>query len=213
VPCWNGYPRGVRLTAAGKAFATEARGAVTHAASARRNARAVLGLEAGELEVATVTSVAFGGTAVSVQNVARAISRHDDGASRVHPPQRPSTMPSAWVSATSPSDPAPRTGAAPSLIWDGRNSSLCFRRRTRWRKRGARCRSKTSPIVTGCSSDQATALSALILDRGARAAGFTPRRTVQTAQVAAAGPLAAAGPRRHDHPQQRGPARPRRRHP
>ncbi len=53
-------PKGVRLTAAGKAFATEARGAVTHAASARRNARAVLGLEAGELEVATVTSVAFG---------------------------------------------------------------------------------------------------------------------------------------------------------
>jgi DNA-binding transcriptional LysR family regulator len=53
-------PNGVRLTAAGKAFLTDARLAVTHAARAARNARSALGLEAGELEVATVTSVAFG---------------------------------------------------------------------------------------------------------------------------------------------------------
>src|SRR5258707_3721125 len=53
-------PTGVRLTAAGKAFMTDARLAVTHAARAARNARSALGLEAGELEVATVTSVAYG---------------------------------------------------------------------------------------------------------------------------------------------------------
>src|SRR5438105_510818 len=59
-PLLERLPKGVRLTAAGKAFVTEARGAVTHAASARRSARSVFGLESGELEVATVTSVAFG---------------------------------------------------------------------------------------------------------------------------------------------------------
>src|SRR3954449_3905396 len=53
-------PNGVRLTAVGKAFMTEARLAVAHAEGATRNARSALGLEAGELEVATVTSVAFG---------------------------------------------------------------------------------------------------------------------------------------------------------
>ena len=51
---------GVRLTAAGKAFLPEARAAVAHAERARRDARSVLALEAGEIEIATVTSVAFG---------------------------------------------------------------------------------------------------------------------------------------------------------
>ena len=53
-------PKGVRLTEAGKEFLPEARAAATHADRAKRNARSVFGLEGGELEVATVTSVAFG---------------------------------------------------------------------------------------------------------------------------------------------------------
>jgi DNA-binding transcriptional LysR family regulator len=53
-------PKGVRLTAAGKEFLPEASAAVMHAERAKRNARNVFGLEGGELEVATVTSVAFG---------------------------------------------------------------------------------------------------------------------------------------------------------
>jgi DNA-binding transcriptional LysR family regulator len=53
-------PTGVRLTAAGKEFIEEARQSVTHADRAQRNARCAFGLQAGELEVATVTSVAFG---------------------------------------------------------------------------------------------------------------------------------------------------------
>jgi DNA-binding transcriptional LysR family regulator len=59
-PLLERLPTGVRLTAAGKAFLPEARAAVAHAERARRNARSAMGLEAGELEVATVTSVAFG---------------------------------------------------------------------------------------------------------------------------------------------------------
>ena len=59
-PLLERLPKGVRLTAAGNAFLTEARAAVTHAGRATRSARSALGLESGELEVATVTSVAFG---------------------------------------------------------------------------------------------------------------------------------------------------------
>src|SRR3954470_17126192 len=59
-PLLERLPKGVRLTAAGNAFVTDARAAIAHAECATRNARSALGLEAGELEVATVTSVAFG---------------------------------------------------------------------------------------------------------------------------------------------------------
>src|SRR5258707_14218781 len=46
-PLLERLPKGVRLTSAGKAFAPEARAAVTHAERARRNARTALGLQAG----------------------------------------------------------------------------------------------------------------------------------------------------------------------
>src|SRR5882757_3397667 len=59
-PLLERLPTGVRLTAVGRVFLPEARAAVAHAQRARRTARSTLGLEAGELEVATVTSVAFG---------------------------------------------------------------------------------------------------------------------------------------------------------
>src|SRR3989441_1898423 len=59
-PLLERLPTGVRLTAAGKAFLPEARAAVAHAERARRHARSALGLEAGEIQVATVTSVAVG---------------------------------------------------------------------------------------------------------------------------------------------------------
>src|SRR3954451_6619734 len=59
-PLLERLPKSVRLTAAGNVFVTDARAAIAHAECATRNARSALGLEAGELEVATVTSVAFG---------------------------------------------------------------------------------------------------------------------------------------------------------
>src|SRR5438477_996353 len=51
-PLLERLPKGVRLTAAGKAFLPDARAAVTYAERARRTARSALGLQAGELEVA-----------------------------------------------------------------------------------------------------------------------------------------------------------------
>ena len=51
---------GVRLTAAGERFLGEARSALAHADAARRGARMALDLEAGELQIATIPSVAAG---------------------------------------------------------------------------------------------------------------------------------------------------------
>jgi DNA-binding transcriptional LysR family regulator len=53
-------PRGVRVTAAGEALLPAARAALAASDRARRSARMVLGLEAGELEIATVGTVALG---------------------------------------------------------------------------------------------------------------------------------------------------------
>jgi DNA-binding transcriptional LysR family regulator len=52
--------RGVRLTPSGRAFLPEARSAVLSAERARRAARSAHGLEAGQLEVATLLSIAVG---------------------------------------------------------------------------------------------------------------------------------------------------------
>jgi DNA-binding transcriptional LysR family regulator len=53
-------PKGVRVTAAGAMLLPEARAAIGAAERGARAARSALGLIAGELEVATVTSVSFG---------------------------------------------------------------------------------------------------------------------------------------------------------
>src|SRR5262245_26440163 len=59
-PLLERLPRGVRLTAAGRALLPEAQAAVRAAERAGAAARAALGLEAGELEVATLLSMAVG---------------------------------------------------------------------------------------------------------------------------------------------------------
>src|SRR5437868_7140834 len=53
-------PRGVALTPAGRSLLPEARAAVRAVERGRRGARAALALEAGELEIATVLSMAVG---------------------------------------------------------------------------------------------------------------------------------------------------------
>src|SRR5690242_18048180 len=57
-PLLERLPRGVRPTAAGEALLPPARAALAATERARRSARMVLGLEAGELEIATVGTVA-----------------------------------------------------------------------------------------------------------------------------------------------------------
>jgi DNA-binding transcriptional LysR family regulator len=59
-PLLERLPRGVRLTMAGQSFLPEARAATSHANRARRSVRMALGLESGQLEIATNTSTAAG---------------------------------------------------------------------------------------------------------------------------------------------------------
>src|SRR3977135_4023907 len=190
-PLLERLPTGVRLTGAGKAFLPEAQAAVAHAERARRDARSALGLEAGELEVATVTSVAFGvlppavrrwrerspGTTIALREYAHRRALDDavrlgvgDIAVGPRPPQwHGPVVALGWeevVAVLPASDPLARNKRPVAL------EELAERD---W-------------VLFGPNHG----LSELILETCARA-GFVPRRTIQTGQVAAAAHLAAAG--------------------
>jgi len=190
-PLLERLPTGVRPTAAGKAFLPEARAAVAHAERARRNARSALGLEAGEIEVATVTSVAFGvlppaferwherypGTTITLREYTHRQALDDavrlgvgDVAVGPRPPEwHGPVVELGWeefVAVLPTSDPLARNKRPGALEQLAERDWVLF------------------------GSDHG--LSELILETCARA-GFTPRRTIQTGQVAAAGHLAAAG--------------------
>lgn len=66
-PLIERLPGSVRLTPAGRAFLPDARAAVLSAERALRSARAALKLETGELEIATVRSIAVGLLPPSIQ--------------------------------------------------------------------------------------------------------------------------------------------------
>jgi DNA-binding transcriptional LysR family regulator len=190
-PLLERLPTGVRLTAAGKAFVPEARAAVAHAERARRNARSALGLEAGEIEVATVTSVAFGvlppaferwherypGTTITLREYAHRKALDDAvrlGVGDIAVGPRPSD----WH------------GPVVALGWEEFVAVLPASDPLARNKR---------PVALGQLAERDWVLfgpdhglSALILEICA-GAGFAPRRTVQTGQVAAACHLAAAG--------------------
>jgi len=190
-PLLERLPKGVRLTAAGKAFMPGARAAVAHADRATRDARSALGLEGGELEVATVTSVAYSilppafevwhnrhpATTIALREYTH--RRALDDAVRVgvgdiavgpRPPRWPgSVVELGWeefVVVLPVSDSLARTKRPVSLDQLAERDWVLF------------------------GPDHG--LSELVLGVCA-GAGFTPRRIVQTDQVAAAAPLACAG--------------------
>src|SRR4051794_22719098 len=94
-------PRGVRPTPTGEAMLPAARAALAAAARARRSARMVLGLEAGELEIATVGAVALG--------LLPPVLRRGRG----RPPGRPPPPPEHPRAGTPPAAPAPRGAPLP----------------------------------------------------------------------------------------------------
>jgi DNA-binding transcriptional LysR family regulator len=184
-------PNGVRLTAAGKAFLPEARAAVADADRARRVARSVLGLEAGDLEVATVTSVSFGvlppafarwhashpATTITLREYTgrRALDEAvrngvGDIAVGPRPPEwRGPVVGLGWeefVAVLPASDPLAKRKQSVSLTQLAERDWVLF--------------------------GPGHGLSELILDACTRA-GFAPRRTIETGQVAAAAHLVAAG--------------------
>lgn len=70
-PLLERLPRGMRLTAAGRALLPEARAAVLAAQSSARSARAALDLESAQLEIATVFSLAVGLLPQAIQRLRR----------------------------------------------------------------------------------------------------------------------------------------------
>jgi DNA-binding transcriptional LysR family regulator len=190
-PLLERLPKGVRLTTAGKAFIPEARAAVAHAERATRDARSALGLEAGELEVATVTSIAFGvlppafdvlhdrypATTISLREYRHRRALDDAvrlgvGDIAVGP------RPQQW------------RGPMVELGWEEFVVVLPASDPLAQKKRAVRLEELAERNWVMFGPDHG--LSELVLEVCA-GAGFTPRRTVQTDQVAAAAPLAAAG--------------------
>jgi DNA-binding transcriptional LysR family regulator len=190
-PLLERLPKGVRLTAAGIAFVTEARAAVAHAERATRNARSALGLEAGELEVATVTSVAFGvlppafelwhadypGTTITLREYAHRRALED------------AVVAGIGDLAVGPRPPHWR-GPVVELGWEEFVVVLPAADPLAMRKRPVSLDELAEHDWVLFGADHG--LSELVL-RVCAGAGFTPRRTVQTSQVAAAAHLAAAG--------------------
>jgi DNA-binding transcriptional LysR family regulator len=184
-------PKGVRLTAAGKAFLPEARAAITHAANATRNARSVLGLDGGELEVATITSLAFGVL---------------PSAFRTWHERHPATTIALreYTDRNALAD-AVRMGVADIAVgpqpaqWGGPIIELGWEQFVVIVPSTDPLAATTNPVPLSALADRdwvlfghGHGLSDLILEACALA-GFAPRRTVQTTQVAAASHLAAAG--------------------
>ena len=184
-------PTGVRLTAAGKAFMPDARLAVTHAAHAARSARGALGLEAGELEVATVTSVAFGvlppafelwrtrypATTLVLREYQHRRALEDavrTGAGDVAVGPRPAK----W------------TGPIVGLGWEEFVAVLPRSDPLAGRRRAVALEDLADRDWVLFGPDHG--LTELVLQVCAHS-GFVPRRTVQTGQVVAAAHLAAAG--------------------
>jgi DNA-binding transcriptional LysR family regulator len=184
-------PKGVRLTAAGKAFTSEARATVAHAERARRDVRSALGLEAGEIEVATVTSVAFGllpaafklwherypATTMALREYSHRRALDDAVRSGV------------GAIAVGPRPPQWR-GPIVELGWEEFVVVLPVSDPLAGSRRAVQLEQLAERDWVLFGPDHG--LSELILDICARS-GFTPRRTVQTGQVAAAPHLAAAG--------------------
>jgi DNA-binding transcriptional LysR family regulator len=184
-------PSGVRLTAAGKAFVPDARLAVSHAAHAARSARSALGLEAGELEVATVTSIAFG---VLPPAFELWHARHPATTIVLREYQHRRALDDAVRAGAGDIAVGPRpaqwTGPVVGLGWEEFVAVLPRADPLAQRRRAPELEELADRDWVLFGADHG--LTELVLEVCARA-GYVPRRTVQTGQVVAAVHLAAAG--------------------
>lgn len=190
-PLLERLPKGVRLTAAGKAFISEARATLAHSERATRDARSALGLGAAEIEVATVTSVAFGVLPAAFElwherYPATAISLHEYSHRRALDEAVRSGIGDIAVG---PRPPQWR-GPIAELGWEEFVAVLPASDALAASRRAVSLKLLAERDWVLFGPDHG--LSELMLEVCARS-GFTPRRTVQTGQVAAAPHLAAAG--------------------
>jgi DNA-binding transcriptional LysR family regulator len=188
-PLLERLPRGVRPTPTGEAMLPAARAALAAAERARRSARMVLGLEAGELEVATVGTVALG---LLPPVLRRWQARHRERTVRLHEHRDGPSLAEAVAQGAADLGIGPRpaewTGPLESLGWEEFVVIL----------------PPGDPLREGDVALAALAEREWVLfERGHALAelterlcaeeGFAPRPAVRTAQIAGVPALAAAG--------------------
>lgn len=183
-------PRGVRLTAAGKAFLPEAQTAVRAAERAGAAARMALGLQAGELEVATLLSMTVG---ILPLAITRWHERYPDIAIRM-----------IEYTHRSPLEDDVRNGVGDIALgptpasWPGRVELLGFEELVVVVPRSDPLAGK-GLVRLEALADRGWILFqpghglTEVVSAACRRAGFQPRPAVRTTQVEAATRLAAAG--------------------
>ncbi len=184
-------PRGVRPTAACEALLPAARAALAAAERARRSARMVLGLEAGELEIATVGTVAFG---LLPPVLRRWRARHRDRTVRMNEHR------DGLVLAEAVAEGAADLGIGPRPPeWAGPLESLGWEDFVVVLPPDDPLRGSDEPIALAALAERDWVLFerehalARLTDELCAGEGFTPRAAVRTAQIAAVPVLAAAG--------------------
>ncbi len=184
-------PRGVALTPAGRMLLPEARAAVRAVERGRRGARAALALEAGELEIATVLSMAVG---LLPRYIRVWHERYPNVGIRLHEFRHRSLLEDAVQQGVA--DFA--IGPLPVRAWDGPLAVVAW-------EEFVIVVPPTDPLAGRRSirleelADREWVLYhpdhglAGILEDVCRQAGFTPRGSVRTSQAEGAARLASAG--------------------
>jgi DNA-binding transcriptional LysR family regulator len=189
-PLLERLPRGIRLTAAGRALLPEAQTAVRAAERAGNAARMALGLQAGELELATLLSMAVG---ILPHAIARWIERYPDITIRMREYTHRTML-----------EEDVRSGVGDLALgpvpedWDGPVERLGWEELV-----------VVLPASDPLAGEESVPLAALadrhwilfqpghglteVVEVACRRAGFQPRVAVRTTQVEAATRLAAAG--------------------
>jgi len=181
----------VRPTPAGEAFLPAARAALAAATRARHSARMVLELEAGELEIATVGTVALG---LLPPVLRRWRARHRGLVVRVHEHRDAPTLAQAVTEGSADLGIGPRPPE-----WSGPLESLGWEEFVVILPPGDPLRRGDAPVALAALADREWVLfereHALgqLIERLCAAEGFTPRAAVRSAQIAGVTALAAAG--------------------
>jgi DNA-binding transcriptional LysR family regulator len=190
-PLLERLARGARPTPAGEALLPAARAALAAASRARRSARMVLGLEAGELEIASVGSVALG---LLPPVLRRWRARHAARTVRLHEHRDTPTLAEAVAEGSADLGIGPRPET-----WSGPIESLGWEEFVVVLPPGDPLRSDDGSLALAALADRDWVLFerehalAAVTERLCAAEGFSPRAAVRTAQIAAAPALAAAG--------------------
>jgi DNA-binding transcriptional LysR family regulator len=183
--------RGVRPTPAGEALLPAARAALAASERARRSARMVLELEAGELEVDTVGTVALG---LLPPVLRRWRTRHPGLVVRVHEHRDAPALAQGVAEGSADMGIGPRPPE-----WSGPLESLAWEEFVVILPPNDPLRRGDAPVALAALADRKWVLfereHALgqLVERLCAAEGFTPRAAVRSAQIAGVAALAGAG--------------------